>query len=795
VCDAQLPIRRAASPRGPVSVYEGESVDFSVAAYRGYAHWRELSNSDYTSCNGQIPCYVSKGTNRGSKFSRTFCKAHDGTWFVPIFNTRGDTSKTPPCNGLSGMGTPVKVTVKDGGNVKITWPIQDVVVKVKRGQKYNLSVNAQGAQPIYYSWYSGNGRPITSRDTQSHSVTVGPLNDSACYYAQAWNGGCTYNASNQNLQQGNPFANQDTSANICLEVVDQTDEIQCCLDGKTRTFQITGSSNCKIASIKGYEVWTDLMGNYASDYRHGRIITPEVTSKSNKSWTTKWHQASASSQIGPAVEGVCYNSGTDPNDSQNNQWCSNLSSGGGVAPCFTTSGCPDKIVYEVTTHESTSNNAYGGYFGGSNRNKIIERKQHFEDNPLGQTGHLYVQYASSATYTGDCGCKHHTLNWTFPPYDNGGSSNYASCSPSCLWPGQIGTVCCEMGATIGSIARSFTPNIGQTTQSQFFTGGCLEWTSEFTGSLNFVWSGQSPTGLSSYSRIPGGNTTHLNGYKGIGGADRSNGKAIFTGDVNTWDIKIIENTAKGIEGSGSYDYTSHYLSGSSQLVTFTRTLKDNYYNIRSDSNRTLINLSDYVTPSARYIGGYSQDRKVSLYTAYETKFIFAVNNVDKTDSYSATMGEGDKANGFNKPSLGADSVWCHQSGTTEPFKIYNGWVNICDSTVTAQNSGDCYSQLTGMMGMECSCIPNDITLLRAEVAKSMSEKGGVPDTRGFKYLDLVYVMESGDTLYYDHWEYSGWNSYCHGHFLAVNESTGNWESYTGCAEISPFRTFVNGQEV
>jgi hypothetical protein len=825
-CEGEFPWRHTVSIEGGAgcgsccaSIYEGEFMTFSTSArFGGVMGWYELSNSAYEACDGSIPCYLQgrRMEDREGRmlnpFTTGFCKDRDEYWYVAILGHEPATGNPPlgivGCDGLYHIAAEKQICIKNGGDVEITWPTEPVNNTVKRGQSYNLSVSAQGAQPIYYAWFSGANVPITPYppgEIWAASVTVGPLTESACYYAKAWNGGCTsYSATSVGFGSParttpltpHPFANEDTSANICIEVVDQTDEIQCCLDPKTREFEITGS-NCKITSIRGYELWTDLMGSYASDYRHGRIITPEVTSRSDKSWNTKWHETSPSPQIGPAISGICYNSGTHPNTSQNNQWCSNITVEGDMVPCFTTSGCPDKIVYEVITHESTSNSAYGKYFGGSNRNKIIERKQHFEDDPLGQTGHLYVQYASSASYTGDCGCKHLTLNWAFPPYDNGLEfSNYASCGSSCMGTAPIGVdVCCSMGAEIDSTVRSFTPDIGQIVQVQHFTG-CVEWSSAFTGSLNFIWSGQTPTGLGSYSRSPNGNligeTFGL--YKGVGAANRNNDDAIFTGDVNMWDIRIVENTVAGIEGSGSYNYTGYYLSGSSELVTFTRTLKENYYNIRSDSNRTLINLSSYVPASARYVADYARTRTVSLYAADQTNFIFAVNSVDKTDSHSAAMG----SNGFTRHTAGTE-LWCHQSGAEEPFKIFNGWVNTCYPFVTAATSGACYAAGPGEQdGMPCPCEANDVTMERIGVATDMTsymDDYGEIDSRGSKYLDLTFVMESGDVLYYEQMEYSGWNSFCHGHFLAVNQSTGDWENFTGCAEIPPFQTFVNGQEV
>jgi hypothetical protein len=140
-------------------------------------------------------------------------------------------------------------------------------------------------------------------------------------------------------------------------------------------------------------------------------------------------------------------------------------------------------------------------------------------------------------------------------------------------------------------------------------------------------------------------------------------------------------------------------------------------------------------------------------------------------------------------------LWCHQSGVYEPFLIYNGWQNYCDGSIIAATSGACYSAgPTGVDGMACYCEPYEVTFDRRELAKNMSEWETI-ELYGSKYLDLAFVMQSGDTLYYEQTEWSGWNSFCHGHFLAVNQSTGNWKSFTGCAEISPFQTFVNGQEV
>ena len=554
------------------------------------------------------------------------------------------------------------------------------------------------------------------------------------------------------------------------------------------------------------------MGDYWRDYRHGRIITPEVTSKSDKSWSTKWHRTPSSAQTGPAIEQVCYNSGTDPSKSQNNKWCSSISSGDGVIPCFTVSGCPDLIVYEVTTHESTSMGFYSEYFGGSNRNKIIERKQYFEDYPLDNTGHLYVQYTGSANYSGDCGCKHHVLNWTFPPYDHGKSS-ISGCDNFCREDAMGFGICCQMGAVMGDggDVRSFTPNVGQTAQSLGFSG-CLEWNSAdpSTGWLDFVWSGQTPTGLGSYQRSAGGNTAGVGDgttqYKGVGAADRGSEVANLIGDTNEWDIRIVKNAATGLGASGSHSYTTHYLSGNSGILTFTRTLKDNYLNIRTDSNRTLINLSDYVAPSARYTTDAGRYRKVSLYAAYQTSFIFAVNAVTRTDSYTGIYSAGGK--GFNSDKATTD-LWCHQSGINEPFSIYNGWGNTCDYSLVAGTSGDCFAlAVSGSMGWDdfnessCSCEPLDVTTERQSAAGDVTYydeyRGGATPTylgRGTRYLDLSFIMESGDQLYYEGWEESGWNSYCHGHFLAVNQSSGNWENFTGCAEISSFQTFVNGQEV
>jgi hypothetical protein len=156
------------------------------------------------------------------------------------------------------------------------------------------------------------------------------------------------------------------------------------------------------------------------------------------------------------------------------------------------------------------------------------------------------------------------------------------------------------------------------------------------------------------------------------------------------------------------------------------------------------------------------------------------------------------SNGFTRHTAGTE-LWCHQSGAEEPFKIFNGWVNTCYPFVTAATSGACYAAGPGEQdGMPCPCEANDVTMERIGVATDMTsymDDYGEIDSRGSKYLDLTFVMESGDVLYYEQMEYSGWNSFCHGHFLAVNQSTGDWENFTGCAEIPPFQTFVNGQEV
>ena len=756
-CGSLLPsIASSLTHRGTWSVNEGEIRDIVATAYRGNVVWYECTKSEAENINGRLlnvesnctkvqgeGIYTQYGTI--SRVRKQFCKSDDGNVYVPIasYNPRLDPSTIPlsNCEGSKVMGESLTVNVGDAVDINIVWPKNDTTFKIKRGRKQTLDVHAEGAHPIEYTWYTKENDKLSG--THGSKITVSP-ETSTCYYAVA--ASPSVNCDNSTAKR------QKRSPRICIEVLDQTEEEQCCLDTKTRTFEIPDGDSCRITSIKGYEIWTGLMGSYSSDYKHGRVITPTVTSKSNNSWTTKWHDLD---------NGICYNSGVDPNKSQNNQWCSSKATNDCFVPCFTTSGCPDKIIYEVITQSGE-----------------FKRSFTFTDNPLGQTGNLYVQYANTKSYTGSsaCGCPDREIHWTFPTYNNGsGTSNY-TCD------GQT----CDFNARLVSDGTSdnagFTPNIGHVYRILPFTN-CFEWQDNSYGYINFVWSGYTVTGLGSYYRINGGNDSNSPAGQWSRGAPES-----FKENKNLWNVDIKQNLTSGVTHSGTYNYSGLWASGDKTLHSFTRTLKDRYFNIRNTPNRQIINLISLVPVNSR--STETKYRTTTLYTAQNQATVFSISDVEKTDSYGTENPGGDFANGYNRENDSSVGVWCHQSGTTAPWAIYNGWESICDSSITGFTSGECQSgHGDAYYGYDCYCQQREVTSTRYDEA-SILHNYPSPE-----YLNLMYVLQSGDIFKSEIFEYSGWNSFLHGDLLIVNEPTGNWENFTGSAEIPLYKTFIDGKEV
>ena len=758
------PWKGTQAPVGNVEVREGGVLKFNATAKRGNVSWCSYAKEDWdanypSKASEIIKCQKGslKGTSHASAFELQFSTTvGDQTVFVPIYSYK-DPNGT--CNELKRLGSQVNVTVVNGGDASFTYPSAPINIQMKAGQVGRLNTNAEGPDPLMFKWYKGqNSTAISSLKRGQNNFNVGVISGSQCYHAKVWNGGSGYAT--------NLYKSLDISEPICIECVEEKSQSQCCLTSTTRTFTITGSNSCKIASVKAYELWPDIMGNHANDYKNGRIIIPEVTSKSDKSWATKWHYKEG------MVDGVCYNSGANPSESQNNQWC--IIDSSGIEKCFVVSGCPDRIVYEITSHEDITDQAYSDYFKNSYRNKRLERTAFVEEAPAGKTGNLQVTYASSATYSVDCSCAApRKLNLDFPSYVGA--------------PRFLATVS-------GGGNGDFTPTGSRTDGTcpiAIGNSGGICWTSNLVGYYSHSFSGNWYTGVVEEVRGTGFNPAGNTSTNPHGAPDKGNYKISFANNLNEWDITVVPNR-EGLESTGKHNYITFYESGGASH-SFVRTLKDNYINIRSGGKHEIISLESFVPATSGWTGSSSRDREVNLYTNTATqKLVFFINEVDYVDSNPLLGGtyNGGTASGYNRyQSNNTVASWAHQPGTSSPFFITAGWLNIYNGVTYSSYSG-CAGGVPEGYDPSLACTANNVLSARNTSAANITNSSILD-----RNLDLWAVLETGDVLGIKITEYSGWNSYAHGKMLILDQPTGIWKNWTGAAQNPFFRTFVNGQEV